>query len=341
VIPDQTADPEPRVAFVTTAPEVLQGADTDRPRHEAAFARSGIRLEHCVWWDPSVEWDRYDLVVIRSPWDYVERLDEFRRWLHRMDPLDTLCNPASLVEWNLDKRYLLELADRGVPIIPTRVATSGAEVDQLLRTGWEEVVLKPVVSAGGRNTGRFPSGDPRARALAGRILDEGVAVMVQPAVASVPTHGETSAVVFDGAISHSLRRGAILGPGGSHLAGSHLDDASPRPLGAGQRDLVDSVMGTVAAIGAGLASDRATGSSPPLYARVDMVTLDDGRDAVIEVELTEPSFFLSVDPAAADRFRSAVDRHRRRRGSRVGAERHVVTHGPGRHGRASVRTEAR
>jgi hypothetical protein len=334
VIGDQTAtgpELEPRVAFVTTASEVLQGADTDRPRHEAAFAGSGMRLEHCIWWDPSVDWDRYDLVVIRSPWDYVERVDEFRRWLHRMDPLDTLCNPAPLVAWNLDKRYLLELADRGVPVIPTGVATSGAQVGQLLRTTADEVVIKPVVSAGGRNTGRFPSGDRRARALAGRILDGGAAVMVQPAIASVPIHGETSAVVFDGAVSHSLRRGPILGPGGSHLAGSHLDDASPRPLGAGQRDLVDSVVATVAAVGAGLAPEGAAGSSPPLYARVDMVTLDDGRDAVIEVELIEPSFFLSVDPAAADRFRSAVDRHRRRRG-RAAAPLPVVTHGSGRPG---------
>jgi hypothetical protein len=325
-------EPEPRVAFVTTAPAVLQGADTDRPLHEAAFAGSGIRLEHCVWGDPSVAWGDYDLVVIRSTWDYVEGVDDFRRWLRRMDPLDTLCNPAPLVEWNLDKRYLLELADRGVPIIPTRVATTAAEIDQFLRSGPDEVVIKPAVSAGARHTGRFAAGDHRARALAGRILDGGAAVMVQPAVASVPTQGETSAVVFDGAISHSLRRGAILGPGGSHLAGSRLDDASPRPLGAGQRDLVDSVMGAVAAIGSGLAPDGAAGSSPPLYARVDMVTLDDGRDAVIEVELIEPSFFLSVDPAAADRFRSAVDRHRRRRRSRVGAERHVAAHGPGRPG---------
>lgn len=329
--PEPGTEPEPRVAFVTTAPEVLQGADTDRPRHEAAFARSSMRLEHRIWWDPSVEWGRYDLVVIRSPWDYVERVDEFRRWLRRMDELDTLCNPAPLVEWNLDKRYLLELADSGVPIIPTRVATSGAEVEKLLRTGPGEVVVKPAVSAGGRNTGRFPSGDRRARVLAGRILDGGAAVMIQPAIASVPTHGETSAVVFDGAVSHSLRRGPILGPAGSHLAGSHLDDVSARPLGGGQRDLVDSVMATVATIGAGLAPDGPAGSSPPLYARVDLVTLDDGRDAVIEVELIEPSFFLSVDPAAPDRFRAAVDRHRRRRG-RAAAQRHMVTHGSGRPG---------
>ena len=67
---------------------------------------------------------RYDLVVIRSPWDYVPRLSEYRRWLEAMDQLGTLRNPAAVVEWNIDKRYLLELGGAGVPVIPTRIATS-------------------------------------------------------------------------------------------------------------------------------------------------------------------------------------------------------------------------
>jgi hypothetical protein len=109
------------VAFVTTAPEVLGHEDVDRPLYEAAFARAGLALDHRVWWDPDVRWDRYDLVVVRSPWDYVERVGEYRRWLRSMDQLGTLRNPAAVVEWNLDKRYLTELGSAGVAVIPTRI----------------------------------------------------------------------------------------------------------------------------------------------------------------------------------------------------------------------------
>ena len=290
------------MAFATTAPEVLAGADTDRAFHDQAFARAGVALDHQVWWDPDVGWEHYDLVVIRSPWDYLERLGEFRAWLSRMDGLGTLHNPAGLVRWNLDKRYLLDLGLRGVPVIPTRVASSETEVVELLGSARGEVVVKPSVSAGGRNTGRFAAGDERAAALARRILAEGAEVMVQPSIGSVATEGEWGAVLFDGVVSHSFGRGAILGPDGSHLGDDHLDRVAPRPLHTGERRVVEETMAVVAQLGA----DRFGLTRPPLYARVDLVTLDDGSEAVLEVELAEPSFFLSVDPAGADRFAAAV-----------------------------------
>jgi hypothetical protein len=290
------------VAFATTTSEVLAGADQDRIFHDQAFARAGMTLDHPVWWDPGVEWEQYDLVVIRSPWDYLERLEEFREWLDRMDGLGTLHNPASLVQWNLDKRYLLELGLRGVPVIPTRVATSETEVVDLLGSARGEVVVKPSVSAGGRNTGRFTAGDERAAALARRILAEGAEVMIQPAIGSVLTEGEWGAVLFDGVVSHSFGRGAVLGPDGSHLGPDHLDRVTPRPLDHRQREVVEETMAIVIQLGA----ERFGLTRPPLYARVDLVTLDDGREAVLEVELAEPSFFLSIDPAAADRFAAAV-----------------------------------
>jgi glutathione synthase/RimK-type ligase-like ATP-grasp enzyme len=162
-----------------------------------------MTLDHQVWWDDEVEWERYDLVVIRSPWDYIERLEEFRQWLDRMDRLGTLHNPAALVRWNLDKRYLLELGLRGVPIIPTRVATSETEVVDLLGSLPGEVVVKPSVSAGGRNTGRFAAGDQRAAALARQILAEGTEVMIQPSIGPVLAEGE-----WGGGGGHGRRRPA-------------------------------------------------------------------------------------------------------------------------------------
>jgi glutathione synthase/RimK-type ligase-like ATP-grasp enzyme len=290
-----------RIAFATTDPEVLHGADWDRPLHEEAFARAGIEVDYRVWWDPGVEWDRYDLVVIRSTWDYVPRLTEYRRWLRAVDRLGTLRNPAPLVEWNIDKRYLSELGAAGVPVIPTRIAGSEEELASVLAEP-EEHVVKPVVSAGSADTGRFAPGDPGAMALGRRVLSRGVPVMVQPSVQSVATDGEISAVLFGGTVSHSFRRGPVLALGGGAHLENHEEDVAAEELSAGQEQVARLAIGAVGRI----AVDRLGVGTPLLYARIDLVRDDDGRDMVLEVELNEPSFFLTVDDRAADRFVSAT-----------------------------------
>ena len=287
-----------RIAFATTNPEVLGHEDVDRLLHEEAFARAGVALDHCVWWDPEVHWDRYDLVVIRSPWDYVSRLDEYRQWLRAMDAFGTLRNPAALVEWNIDKRYLLELGAAGVPVIPTRVATSVAELAAVLASMVGEAVVKPVVSAGSADTGRFGPRDPGAMALGSRILDGGIPVMVQPAVASVATEGEISTVLFGGVPSHSFRKGPILALGGGFAGQAYEEQVAAEALSAAQRHVVVTAIEAVTRV----AVERLGVAVPLLYARVDLVRADDGRELVLEVELNEPSFFLPVDSGAADRF---------------------------------------
>ena len=107
-----------------------------------------------------------------------------------------------MISWNLDKRYLLDLAAAGVPVIPTGGPHDGADVAGALAVGHGEVVVKPAVSAGSRLTGRFAHGDPAAAALATEILATGTPVLVQPAVASVATEGEVSVLVFAGDLPH-------------------------------------------------------------------------------------------------------------------------------------------
>jgi len=280
------------IAFATTTPDVIGASDRDRALHEGAFERAGITLDHCVWWDERVPWQEYDLVVIGFPWDYVTRLEEFRGWLRRMDALGTLRNPASVVEWGLYQRYAAELGAHGVPVIPTRVASSSEEFVDAVGSREGEIVVKPVVSAGSRNTGRFSVRDPRALALAERILVEGIAVQVQPAVASVAANAELSTVLFNGVASHSFRKGALLARGEGHLGGrlrredlAGAAEHETAPGGGGHRR--GPLPRGVGALRHRLAS---------AVARVDLVTLDDGRVAALEVELAEPSFFLPVDP---------------------------------------------
>jgi glutathione synthase/RimK-type ligase-like ATP-grasp enzyme len=286
------------VAFATAPPEYLGQADTDRPLHECACAALGIDLEYRVWSDPAVAWADYDLVIVRSTWDYLGHLDDFTAWLDRVGRLGSLHNPAPVIRWNLDKRYLLDLDAAGVPVIPTTMCPTAEEAATALGGLEGEVVVKPVVSAGSRLTGRFAVGDPAASRLALQILDEGTAVLVQPAVASVAYEGEVSTLVFGGVVSHSVRKGPLLALGGGLIGGSYSERLAPEVLTASQRDVVNAASDAVAR----LVIDRFVVDQPLLYARIDMVTLDDGTDVVLEVELAEPAFFLKMDPAAADRF---------------------------------------
>ncbi len=293
-----------RVAFATAPTDVLGHDDTDRPFHEAACAAAGIALDHAVWSDPAVPWADYDLVVVRSTWDYLDHFDDFRAWLGRVDRLGTLHNPAAVIGWNLDKRYLVDLAAAGVPVIPTAVCDDASAVAAALAGVDGEVVVKPVVSAGSRCTGRFAPGDPAAADLAADILADGRAALVQPAVTSVATDGEVSTLLFAGSVSHAVRKGPLLALGGGLVGGNYTERLAPEPLTPARRAVVEAASDAVAR----LVATRLGVFDPLLYARIDVVTLDDGTDAVLEVELAEPAFFLGTDPAAAGRFADEVAR---------------------------------
>lgn len=303
-----------RVAFVTTDDPSVTDEDVDRPAHERAFAAADIDLEYRSW-TMAADWDAYDLVVIRSPWDYPERTVDFLAWLRSVEHLPTLMNPAPLISWNLDKRYLAELDHAGVPTVPTGFADSLRRVDALLgaqadrsRPGGSsgEVVVKPTISAGSRNTGRFAVDDPAARALAELILGAGGTVMIQPAIASVAERGEVGVIVFDGEISHAIVKAPILDVGGTLLGGRYreaITAADPTPA---QREATMAAVDVVASIAAHkrwLSDDE-----PLLYGRYDLVSLNDGTEALLEAELFEPSFFLDTDPDSPARFVEAVRR---------------------------------
>lgn len=291
------------VAFVTTDWERVKDEDCDRPLHEAACAKTGIELAHPAWWDPDVDWRAFDLVVIRSPWDYSERLDEFLCWLDRVDGHVPLHNPASVIRWNLDKHYLADLRESGVPVIQTIYLDHESEVEAaLVAAAGREIVVKPTVSAGSRHTGRFRGDDPKALELAQTILAEGKVVMLQPCAASVAQEGEVSLVYFDGRLSHSFRKGPLLASGGGLLGGSYQEEITAAPPTPEQRAVADQVSAAAGEI----CRERFGVSQPLLYARYDIIRLDDGSEALLEAELFEPSFFLQTDSEAAGRFAAAL-----------------------------------
>jgi hypothetical protein len=254
----------------------------------------GVASEPVVWDDPSVDWDRYDLVVLRSPWDYARRHDEFVAWAASVP---RLANAAEVVEWNTDKRYLAELSAAGVRTVATEWFTPTSVWAPPAAGEW---VVKPSISAGSKDTGRYDLADPQHREWAAthvrRLQDAGRVVMVQPYLPAVDTHGETAMIFLDGGYSHAIRKGPMLDGPDTGFQGLYKPEAivARQPTDA-EREQAELVM---KAIPADLA--------PTLYARVDLIPGPDGDPVLVELELAEPSLFLDYAEGAADRFAAAI-----------------------------------
>lgn len=287
------------VALVTA--RAARGLDEDMPPLTAALTRAGARAQIVDWDDREVDWSRFDLVVPRSAWDYAERLREFLAWAERVAGVATLVNPLPVVRWNTDKHYLGELARAGAPVVPTSYVEPGDDTgcaldDFLDADGCRELVVKPAVGAGSRDARRHARGD-RAEILAhiGPLLDAGRSVMLQPYLESVDAQGETALMYIDGRFSHAIRKGALLPAAGA-------------PSTAGlfaPEEIVKRTPGADELAAAG----RILGAAPfgtLAYARVDLLRDAAGHPALLELELTEPSFFLSHAAGAAERLAAAL-----------------------------------
>lgn len=263
----------------------------DGPLLLDALARRGVAAEPAVWTDSAVRWASYDLVVIRSTWDYFHRRDEFVAWVDTVAAVTRLANPAEVLRWNTDKTYLRDLDAAGVPVVPTTWLLPG---DAFIAPASGDYVVKPAVSAGSRDTAHYRAGvhDDVAAAHVARLLADGRTVMVQPYLEAVDTYGETAQLFFSGRFSHAIRKGPMLAAAGEE-PGQELIE--PRvPTGA-ERSLAETVLDALPWPREALT-----------YARVDMVPGDDGAPRLMELEVTEPSMFLRHDPGAADRFAAAV-----------------------------------
>ena len=272
-----------RVALATSAE--LPGLADDDGLLLAELLAAGLRAEPAVWDDPAVDWGAYDLVVVRSTWDYTLRRDEFLAWAAGVP---RLANPAPVLAWNTDKTYLRDLQDAGVPVVPTTFLAPGEAYDPPPGP----LVVKPAVSAGARDTQRYEDGRAGADLVA-RLHAQGRTAMVQPYLDGVDRHGETAVVVVDGAVSHGARKAPLLLPGAPD-PDDDLATVTPR----------EPSVAEVAVAHAALAAVPHPG--PLLYARVDLVPGPTGEPTVLELELTEPSLFLRSGPGAAGRLARAV-----------------------------------
>ncbi|KFL35728.1 hypothetical protein N788_07375 [Arenimonas donghaensis DSM 18148 = HO3-R19] len=257
------------------------------PLHQACLA-AGIDAQVMAWDDPTVSWARFDAVLLRSTWDYMDRLPEFLAWCDRVQSVSRLWNPPEVVRWNTDKRYLGDLAQRGLPVIESHFLAPGEDPASL--PDLEEFVVKPTVGAGSRDAQRYQRSEREAAlAHARRLLDSGRHVLVQPYLHAVDEHGETALLFFEGQYSHAIRKAPLLrrgeGPTRALFKEEHIQAREPS----------DAEHALAASVLASLPFDTLA------YARVDLLPSPTGPQ-LLELELTEPSVFLPYGEGAAARF---------------------------------------
>jgi glutathione synthase/RimK-type ligase-like ATP-grasp enzyme len=259
----------------------LPEPDVDEAPLAAALAAGGFDAQLVAWDDPHADWDAPLPTIIRSTWNYALHVDRFLAWIDRAARSGPLFNPPEVVGGNVYKRYLLELAARGVPVVPTTVVEPGQIIDLPER----KLVIKPEVAGGSLGCRVFEAGDPAAGAHLAALTARGAA-LVQPYLHSVDGYGERSIVMIDGELSHAIRK---------------------TPRFEGDREKIDGPF-AVADDEHAVAEAALAPYGDLLYARVDLARDADERPVVMELELVEPSLFFTRGAGSAVRYVAGLRR---------------------------------
>jgi glutathione synthase/RimK-type ligase-like ATP-grasp enzyme len=273
-----------RVALVT-APTLPEGMEDTRDLL-TALREAGAAASLVIWDDENTSWDDFDAILLHSPWDYSMRLGEFTEWLAKVGCDDRLLNSYPLITWNVDKRYLIELRDRGIALPETRVADRGADLaaGQLAGMASGRIVVKPVIGAGGRRTWLCSSLDEAVSVARAELRDE--PVLIQEYEQVVESEGEYSAIYLDGVLSHLVLK--VPRPGEfrvqNHYGGrTYPVAAEPWMDSYGRRVL-------------------AALPNEPIYGRIDFVIDESGDPKLMEIEVVEPDLFLRYHPESYRHF---------------------------------------
>jgi glutathione synthase/RimK-type ligase-like ATP-grasp enzyme len=280
--------PRPRIAIATCANYDREMVDDELLA--SALRERGTEARAVAWDEPDVNWSAFDLCLVRSTWDYHDKHREFLDWAQQVEAAAALQNPSDLITWNIDKTYLRELAEAGVPTVPTVWVDQGSDASLeavLAQGGWDQAVVKPVVDLGARNLHRVRAGED-SPAL--RLTLKRSGAMIQPFLLSLEAEGELSLIYVEGELTHAVRKRAAAGDFRvQSIWGGSVERAEPEAVDV---ELAERALAQLDEI--------------PLYARVDLVAGLDGEPCLIELELIEPNLYLTYHPPAADALAEAA-----------------------------------
>ena len=290
---------KPKITLVTAA--AARDVDEDLPPLESSLRNAGADVTIAEW-DRPHDWSRFDIALLRSTWDYPQRLTEFFDWAQVVSQETRLLNPLTVVKWSSDKHYLSDLAEKAVPTVLTKFVEPGDSPDRriaelLSEPDVDEFVVKPAVGAGSRDAQRFAREEKEDAARhAQRILNEKRSVLLQPYLSKVDQLGETALLHFEGEFSHAIRKGPLL----KRKEGPTTELFAKETITARVPDAAEFRVGAQAL--------QATPFETPLYARVDLIRDRQGEPVVLELELIEPSLFFPFAVGRAERFAAALVR---------------------------------
>ncbi len=261
-----------------------------------ALEKRGLKVARVDWNHSYFDWSTASYALFRTTWDYFQKIQLFQRWLQKTSTLTSFINPYHQIQWNLDKTYLRDLGKKGINIPPTiftDITGQQSLSDIINDNGWDKVVVKPAISASGRDTYLVEGKDAKNFEKNFRQLADNETMLVQPFQNEVITQGEKALMFIDGRFSHATLKVAKKGEFRvqSDFGGSvALYEASENEIDFGRQVLE--------------ACDEV-----PVYARVDIINDNQGRLCLVELELIEPEMWFRLYPTTADRLADAVTKH--------------------------------
>lgn len=259
-----------------------------------ALEKRGATVIGAPWNGPFSVFEGADLVLIRTTWDYFEAADDYYHWFEALEAASLkVLNPLATLRWNARKDYLFEIQAKGAPLIPTvRVEEN---IDNIISTakehGWDRAVLKCLLSGGARGLSLIDPTDATQveQALEAAKPWSASGLMLQPFLPQIKTDGELSLIYLFGAFSHAIRKTPKDG------------EIRIQSEFGGQYQRIEVSDETLAAAEKCLACAPGMPDTPPAYARIDGLILEDGF-RLMEMELTEPELMFDHAPEAAEKM---------------------------------------
>ena len=270
-----------------------QTVETEDERLLIFLQTKGLNIELVIWNDPQINWENYQLAILKSPWDYFDLIDDFHTWLNHLEEKNVkLLNPIDIVRWNTDKQYLKEIENTGLPITPSVFVSKNTQINlkdffSILNT--DRLIVKPCVSGGAKNTFSVTANNVEEINKDLNLLIQKEDFIVQPFLKEIIENGEWSFIFFNGIYSHSL------------IKKSKAGDFRAQPAHGGSVHPQNPNQEMIA-----IASEYVkVFAKNCLYARVDGTFVDD-KFLLMELELIEPFLFLNTDPQNYDRYYNAL-----------------------------------